>query len=315
MNANFEIEFLAILASAVVILFSSRLVYRELHAIADAIALPPFFIASLLLALSTSVPELFIGVTSALRGTPAFGLGNIIGANIIGLSFITGLILLVGRSRLELSRHIAQSRFVLTFGISMVPVLMLFDGELSRLDGVILLTLYILYVLFSLYIGRRRNERTFEVPKRAAAHAFLLFLFGVLCLVAASEFLYVSANSLGATLGFTPFVVGIFVLSFATALPEISFGLRSAFDSHPELLVADIIGSSAVNFCGILGLTAVIAPIVPKDLTVVIIDGLFYIALVLFFYLILWNKQASRIRGSALLLVYGAFAVLNFILR
>ena len=134
-------------------------------------------------------------------------------------------------------------------------------------------------------------------------------------LVVASETLFWSVHGLASGLGIAPFVMGVFALSLGTTLPEISFGVRSAFSAHGELSLGDVVGSSVVNACGILGLVVLIAPISHVSLAVPIIDGLFYMALVLFFYFLLWEREATRVHGTLLMLVYAGFAVLNFILN
>ena len=87
---------------SLVLLFASKLVYKQVVEIADILRVPAFLISLLLVAFSTSIPELFIGTTSAAQGVPVFSLGDILGSNIVNLTFIAGLVILLGKKKITL---------------------------------------------------------------------------------------------------------------------------------------------------------------------------------------------------------------------
>ena len=163
---------------SIVLLFAAKIVSAQLITIAERIGVPPFFIAFLLLAVSTSIPEFFVGISSALNGIPAFSLGDVIGSNIINLTFIAGLVVLLGRKRINLSTHIRSNQLFLTFAIASAPVVMLLNGGLSRLNGVMLLILYIFYVLFFIY-NRPHTKRKNKTTSESLFTSITLFAFGV----------------------------------------------------------------------------------------------------------------------------------------
>ena len=296
-----------------VIAFGSSLVFRQLLAIARKLRVPPFFVASLLLAFSTSLPELLIGITSAARGEPEFALGNIIGANILGLTLISGTILLFSKRAILLGKYIDRWRLMLTFAVASLPVPMLFGGGISRGDGFVLIAIYLFYVIFSIRARTSESEREESAPRGAIRGNVAIFLLGALLLVAASQFLFFIAHSVSMTLGLSALVVGIFVLSFSTTLPEMTFGLRSLFKHKPELALADVIGANAVNATAILGLTALIHPIGGSDIHAAALNGLFMIMVYLLFYLLLAKNKTTPLRGAVLVFFYALFACLNLL--
>jgi cation:H+ antiporter len=300
-------------ACAAVLLFASKLVYEQIVRIADSLGVPSFLIALLIVALSTSVPELFVGLTSAVQGVPSFSLGDIFGSNIVNLTFIAGLVILVGRKTIDLETYIGKRELAITFAAASAPVLLLIDGTLSRTDGFILLALYAAYVLI-VVTKIRKNSKVGIIQATALLKPILLFLVGVVCLIGASELIIYLATSLSTSLHVAPFVVGVFVIACSTSLPELAFGLRVALAKNPELSIADVVGSSAVNATAILGIVAVIHPIVPIALHTALMTGFFGVFIFIAFFLLVGRRKTSYFSGIILLLLYFAFASSNLLL-
>jgi len=297
---------------ALVLLFASKLVYRQVVEIADILRVPAFLISLVLVAFSTSIPELFVGITSAAQGVPAFSLGDIFGSNIVNLTFIAGLVILLGKKEITLAEHIGHRHLAATFAIASMPVLLLIDGTLSRFDGIFLLTLYALYVGFIIYTRRNKNKENKKF-KEGLLKSIALFFVGALCLIGASEIIIRLASSLSTDLRVAPFVIGVFAIAFSTSLPELTYGIRVALARHPELSLADVVGSSAVNATGILGLVATIHPIVPTVLTAALMTGVFGVAVFFIFYLAIGRQKTSYTHGAILLILYLLFVSFNFL--
>jgi len=297
---------------AIALLVASRIVYKQVVHISLYLHIPTFLVSLLLVAFSTSIPELFVGVTSALEGTPAFSLGDIFGSNIVNLTFIAGLVILLGRKDIQLSNNVSNRLMLWTFAITSVPVFLLLDGKLSRMDGALLLTLYALYLYFII----SSQLHSSDVGHKSAAgllRPVLLFFAGVALLIASAEIMIHVASAMSERLHIAPFIVGVFALAFSTSLPELVFGLRVAFRRQPELSLADVLGSCAVNATGILGVVALIHPVVPEALTAAIFTGFFglFVYVVFFFMTSAGTIRASR--GAVLLIVYLIFVSFNLV--
>ena len=112
------------------------------------------------MAVATSLPELFVGISSALQGTPALSLGNVIGANILDLTIITGIFVLLGRGiRLDTSR-IGKDVYFMLFSIILIFILFSIGNSLSRIDGGILLALFFLN-FYRMMRKRKKYPATF----------------------------------------------------------------------------------------------------------------------------------------------------------
>lgn len=298
---------------ALVLLFASKLVYRQVMVIAGITRVPPFLISLLLVAFSTSIPELFVGITSATQGVPGFSLGDVLGSNVVNLTFIAGLVILLGRHKISLSQHLGHKQLLLTFAISSLPVLLLLDGILSRTDGILLLISYALYVFATVFTHRGREENL-DNKNKGLFRALVLFLVGALFLVGSGEVIVYLGSMLSAHLQITPFVIGLFAIAFSTSLPELTYGVRVALARNPELSLADVVGSSAVNATAILGLVSIIHPIVPASLSTVLFTGFFGMAVFCIFYFTVGIRRVSYLYGALLISLYVVFASFGFLI-
>lgn len=295
---------------ALVLMVASRIVYEQVTGLARRLHVPAFLIALLVVAFSTSIPELFVGITSALEGEPSFSLGDVIGANIVNLTFVAALAILLGRKDLDLSRAISRRQLSLTFVIASAPVLLLIDGVLSRLDGAILIALYGLYVLFAI-TNRERVEGDPIGKKTELFTSIGLFALGVTLLIGGSSAIVHFASQLSSSLQVSPFVVGLFAIALSTTLPEIVFAMRAGLQGNPELSIGDAVGSSAVNATLILGTVALILPIQPQYLNEVLATGAYCIFVFFVFAFIISKPRVKPIHGIALMFLYVLFASFN----
>lgn len=309
--------YLAILAAcAAVLLFASRLVFRQLLSIARELSVPPFLVALFLVAISTSIPELFIGITSASQGVPAFSLGDILGANIIDITFVAGLVILLSRKRVRMLDHIERPRLYFTFFIACLPTLLIADGILSRDDGLLLMALYVFYIILAVSDRRAKRLHLTNTARNGGVwkHAGL-FACGVALLLIASQCIIYAGRGLSTELSVAPFVIGVFALALSTTLPELAFGIRAALARKPELSLADLIGSSAVNSGGILGLVALIHPIAPQQPHSAVAIGLLGVLAYAAFAVLFGRKtDAPAAYGAILLALYLLFMSFNFLL-
>jgi len=309
---------LGFLACALVIFVAAKITYKQVLNISEIFNVPTFLVSLLLVAFSTSTPELFVGVSSALRDVPSFSLGNIFGSNIINLTFVAGIVILLSKKPLNLHENISLRRIMLTFAIASTPVFLVLDGTVSRIDGFILLSLYIFYIYWVL---KRHKEDTAKIKQLRerdigkATKSIFLFSLGIILLVGGSEAIITIAERASAVFSITPFVMGVFAIAFSTCLPEIMFGIRVALEQKPELSAGDLIGSSAVNAAGILGIVAIISPITPNVLSTVLLTGFFGIFVFLLYFLSSVKTEIPRVWGVWLLVLYFVFVSFNFILH
>lgn len=282
--------------------------------------LTEYVFAFILMTLATTMPELFVGITSGIRGLSAISLGNIIGSNLINLTFILGVVVIVAKG-LKIESKIAKRDTWIIFFIALLPLLLLFDKQLSRSEGVLLLIVfgwYIYHILRSKDAFRKRMDsmkRDAEVFKKLLKN-ILYFVIATGVLLLGAWGVVESAKLIAKELYLPLTLIGIILVAIGTSLPELVFGVRAVIAKHEGLSLGNLVGSVVVNSTFILGLVAVINPIKIENFNVIYVGGAFMIIAILIANLFIRTRdKISWKEGLFLIIFYLAFLVAEFLLK
>ncbi len=318
-----SIWILILLAAAVILIRSGAWVVHALVNISSRLKISEYLVSFVLMSFATTLPEFWVGISSALSGVSALSVGNIFGANIANLGLILGTASLLS-GRVVLHRRTARFDAWSNVILGGLPVILLFDGVLSRLDGVILLSLFIVHLL-RLLVGSRPWSVHRPLPLSAHHHHFSRFLskpihlllhdFGVfICaatlLIFSSYLIVFSAVRLTAAFGVSPLIIGLIIVSLGTTLPELIFAIRASLARHSELSLGNLIGATIFNSTLILGVVAVINPVRVSgaDLGNLRLSSAALIIILLAANIFLRTRERlSRREGAVLILLYLLF--------
>jgi cation:H+ antiporter len=304
------------LVACIFLILSGTLLVRSLSKLASYLRMSEFVISFILIAFATSVPELFVGISSALQNNTALSLGNVIGSNILNLTLIAGIIILLKRGIMIESKKTKADALYMFFIIALPFVLMWIGHAISRIDGVILLVAFFLYAR-KLY----RERKIFK--KEAENHAkrlepiinTLIFILSLGLLFLSSRFVVSYATLLSAELLLPPVLMGLFLISFGTTLPELVFESRAVLMGHSEMALGNLIGTVIVNSTLVLGITSLIQPIT-ADFLLFITAGVFM--LIVAFLFATFTESGNRLdikEGISLILLYAFFVMIEFYVR
>jgi len=307
---------LIFLASAVLVK-AADLVIRNLSKIADVLGWSEFIISFFLVAIATSLPEIFVAVTSSLHKSPTLSLGNVIGANIINLTLILGLAAILGRG-LKFDHKFSQKNIFYVGLIAVYPAILALDGSISRIDGLALLLLFSIYSIFSAI-----QEKKFNIvkiydgsSKKKLIKNITYFSLGVILLIGSAEIIVRLAQILALGLHLPLILIGVFLVSIGTTLPELTFSLRAVTMGHKEMSLGNSLGTVVTNSTLALGLAAIIYPIRIINFSVFLLIALFLLlAIVLFFTLFRSRAELSWQEGIILILFYFIFLIVQFLGR
>lgn len=310
--------FIIFVVAFLVLIRSGSMLVRSLSVLAKFFGISEYATAFILMAGATSLPELFIGATSAFSGMPELSLGNILGANFLNLTLVLGASALIGRG-LAVSEPVRGEDVRMIFVLTVIPFLLALDGAFGRIDGVILIILFIGYLLELFEESRERFALQPGHPFRHSASVeplrHLAYFFGGIVLMLASALAVVySGTRVAQSLELPPFLFGVVLLSLGSALPELVFGVRSALLRHGSLGFGNSVGSVMFNLLFILGIVAMINPIVFSD-SAAVLWGLAGVSFLILFLqaLIFFKGGISRGTGAGLLIAYAAFLVYQLI--
>ncbi len=315
----------AIIAAALFVLIQSgKQIVRSLSTTARFLNISEYVLSFLLLAFATSLPELSIGINSALLGIPQFSFGDILGTNIVNFTLILGAVAVVGGAVQLRDQEHFKSNHLFELFVVLAPLLLILDGTLSRIDGVILLFLFAWNIVRLLDIDDKILGRKVLRPHlsphtrgrisswRAFFKQLLIFTVSITCLLISTTAIVIAAQDISAAIGMPHVLIGILVVSVATSLPDLIIGLQSVRQKMGGIALGDIFGAAAINSSMTLGIVALISPIVLEERALVLIGILFTItAFVLAFIFLRSNNSISRTEGMVLVGLYVVFVIVQ----
>ncbi len=303
------IHTLAILTvSFIVIVFSSKIVIDALHNLSKRLGWKEFVVAFFAASVGAVIPELIIGTRAALKGIPELALGNIIGQNIILFTLSVSICAFVLREIVVESRTVRAGTTFALISVTL-PFILLWNGTLSRLDGVILILAFLFYIYW-LFSERDRFLKDYDslYKNHHPLKDILTILLGFAAIIISAEGILFSAQNIGDSLEIPLAVVGIFGIGVGVALPETFFSVALARRGHCWMIMGGLMGAVAISSTLVLGLVALIDPIYIDDFSVFEIPRAFLIfsgALLLFF--VRTSNKVTRKEAFILFVVYLLF--------
>lgn len=297
------------IVSLAVLLVSGGWAVKALIVLGSILHVKAFFVGFMMMAVATSMPELFVGINAALIGEPILSLGNAFGSLVVNLGLIAGILALItGHIRLE---HAAIKQDIwVTIGFGLLPFLLGLDGAITRADGGVLLIGFFAYFILLAHQKRlfeQRLDGDFLIG--CGGQITALILSGIL-MIGSARFLVDSGVTMAQAAGIPSFLLGLLVISLGTSLPELSFAIRSAQMGKPELSIGDLLGASVIDVTLVLGITALIRPIegVNQRLYLEVFIASMVIFL-LFAFLFRRNAGIHRFGGALLVGVYIVYLI------
>ncbi len=299
---------------------STEILVGALNRLSRASGIDKFALTSFLLALATSLPELFVGITAALERQQNLALGNILGSNIANVSLVIGGAALVGGSVAVVGDFLKQDIFY-AFLAGILPLLLLMDDKLTQVEGLLLITIYGVYN-FTLLRSERRALKRKTSPRKflrrigynhVERHLAWIF-FGAALLIFSADNLVKIAVLLAGSFGVPVMLIGLFLVAVGTSLPELSFELRAITKKQVSMVFGDLLGSIVANSTLILGLTALIRPIyLDGGFKVYLLASVaFVLIFAIFWFFVRTKKKLERWEGALLILFYFIFVFVEF---
>jgi len=282
--------------------------------------------SAIILAISTSFPEMFVGITSALEGSPELTLGVAVGSNIANISLVAGITAVVV-GKVGVHGDFLKRDVWIALVAGLLPLVLVIDGTLSRVDGLVLLSVYGAYATSFFHtqyetIAAVHNEESFfyrfvkrfnhvnGVKKKELGRLFV----GLALLLFSADIIVRVAVIFGESLGISVFVIGLVILAIGTSLPELAFSLRSTEDHQPSMFFGNLLGSTIANSTLIIGTTSVIEPIVVTDTGRYLFASLAFVVIYYTFWRFIKSKNSlERKEGIVLILLYLVFLIAEFV--
>ena len=271
-------------------------------ALATRLHIPAIVIGLTIVAMGTSAPEAAVSISSAIRGSNAIAIGNIIGSN------IANVLLILGTSSIITTLSVQKNtqKYEIPFTVFVTILLAWFGLQyqlISRLSACVLLGLFIVFLAY-LYIISRGNTDTDEQIKPTSSTKIILYIIlGILALIFGSKIAVAAAIDISHSIGISERIIGLTIIALGTSLPELVTSVIAAFKGESDIAIGNIVGSNIFNILFVLGITGVILPI-PFSPTFMFDMAVAILAIVLLMIFTTCNKKLGRIAGIVFVLLY-----------
>lgn len=301
--------FLALAVGVLCAAIGGELFVRGVVGIARWARVSAGIIGTTVAAFATSSPELSVAITAAMAGEPQISLGNALGGNVVNVALVLAITLLI--SGIQCPRDNVKRDFPVALITPLVIGVLALDGVLSRLDGLLLLGMFLAWTVAVTIEARKQRSAAGEIlAERRGWLAIILCLVGLVFLIVAGRFIVTGAKGIATSFGIGEFVIGATVVAIGTSVPELATTVVSKIRRHDEVGLGTILGSNIFNGLFIVAIAAIISPISIdwREVAIALVSGMVTVALV-------WPARGGRIerrRGVLLLALYIVYVVTIF---
>ncbi len=315
-------SFIAIVAGFALLVWGADRFVIGASATARNLGVSPLIIGLTIVGFGTSAPEMLVSAIAAWAGNPNMGIGNAIGSNITNVGLVIGITALI--APLKVHSETLKREFPLLFLVMLVALALLFDSEMSRLDGVVLMIGFglLVYWMVSLGLRERRNgpdpmssEFSDEIPEHMPMlHAILWLLLGMAILLGSSRLLVWGSVNVAQWFGVSDLVIGLTIVAIGTSLPELAASVMSALKNEHDIALGNVLGSNMFNLLAVLGMPGLIMPgttpaeLLNRDFPVMILLTIGLFAMGYGF-----RKPGTVTRGEGTLLLAGYLGYLGLL--
>jgi len=307
-------DFIIFIAAMSALIYGADFIIKESERIALHFNISHFVIGATLIAFGTSLPEMAASMMASSAGKSDMAVANVVGSVIFNITMVLGLVFLISK-KMNPSRDL----FAKDSAWVVVPVVLFFimiqDGVIGRVDGLIYLLVMVSYLMFLFSDSKEDLEGEIDdslsKEKFKWAKTVLLLVIGFIFTIGGAHFVVDSGTNIARAFEVSEWIIGIFLISLGTSLPELVVSLVAVKKGNAEMSIGNIIGSNVANFSMVLGAASLINPLT-VDLVATKFDMLIMLGVSVTLLFILANKLYNK-AGSIFLLIILALFIQNSI--
>ncbi len=297
------------------ILFGANYLVDGSSSIARRFGLSEFVIGLTIVGIGTSTPEMVVSFLSAIQGKADMAIGNVVGSNIFNTLLILGVSALI--CPIKITRNAIRKDLPLNIGVTILLIILglnvtLFgignDNVLSRIDGAILLAIFVWYLWASFKNDSAQDDAEEDIKRYSLPISIAMILGGLAGLVFGGRLFVNAATEIAKAMGMSEKFIAITIMAAGTSMPELATSAVAAFKKRAQLALGNIVGSNISNILLILGGSALIHPLSFAGMTIVDLGTLLGCTILILLSAITFKKkQLDRIEGLILLMGEAAY--------
>ena len=267
---------LLILAGLLLLVAGGEVLVRGASNIAAAIGMSPLVVGLTVVSFATSAPEFAVTMRAVLSGNPGLAVGNVVGSNIANILLVLGVAAVI--TPLAVKSRVVRFDVPVMIGLSLLTTILAFNGVIARWQGAVLLGCLVIYVIWTLRIGKSDPEGELEkldppwvegsvrpepVAQRNTRNLMasgVMIIVGIALLVFGANALVAGATEVARSWGLSDLVIGLTIVAIGTSLPELATSIIAAIRGERDLAVGNAVGSNIFNLGAVLGVAALLSP-------------------------------------------------------
>lgn len=291
-------------------------------ALAKNLGVSPMMIGLTIVAMGSSAPEIVVAATASLGGNIDTAVGNALGSNITNIALVLGISALI--KPLLVSSTTLKRELPIMLVISLLAVYFIDDSFMSRVEGIVLITLFVLVIagmaVLSFKVDKNDPliaETETEVPSNVdTSYAIFWVLIGLVLLPLSAHFLVNSAVEIARFFGISELVIGLTIIAIGTSLPELAASIAGVLKGEDDLALGNIIGSNIFNLLAVLAMPGLIAPGI-IDANAASRDALVMLGVSILLFVFCFNlrgtRRINRWEGFAFVAIFISYQIWLFI--
>lgn len=272
--------------------------------VAKILKVPSLIIGLTIVALGTSLPEASVSITAGMAGNNELALSNVVGSNIFNTLVVVGCSAMI--APFVMHRDIVKRDLIINLIVSVALCAFMFDGVLSRLDGILLLIGLVAFMLILIRSALRYRVEEEMVEALPIGKSIILIIIGVAAIILGGNFVVSGASDIARQWGMSDTLIGLTIVSIGTSLPELVTSVVAARKGESSLSLGNAIGSNILNILFILGISGTLTPIAVIPENIIDVAALIGVAL---FVLILarFNDKMTRMKAAVFIGLYAIY--------
>ncbi len=284
------------------------------------LGVPPLVIGMIVIGFGTSAPEMVVSAFASLQGNPGLALGNAFGSNITNIALVLGISALL--LPMTVSSGILRRELPMLLGVTILAGYQILDGEISRLDAIVLLVVFVAVLLWTVrQNGGTEDKLAADTSEGVLSEqtplkkSIVWLIIGLVLLILSSRLLVWGAVEIATGLGVDDLIIGLTIVALGTSLPELAAAIVAVRRKEHDLALGNLIGSNLFNTLAVVGLAGVITPITVAS-EVLTRDWLLMLVLTLLLTAFAWRPTSwqpqrpariNRIEGGVLVAIYVSY--------
>ena len=317
------VSVILIVVGFAMLIYGANLLVDGSSNVAKKFHIPEIIIGLTIVSIGTSMPELFVSLTSALDGFSDMAVGNVVGSNVANLLLILGMSAIINAITFKRETRLIEIPICLFVSI-LFMILANIGQDITRVDAIILLVAFVAFIIYTIVMAKKgeefdkeegQEETEVETSKKNTLKDIVSIILGVVLLKLGGDFTVDNAVNIANMFNWSEKLISVTILAVGTSLPELVTSVSAAFKGNSDIAIGNILGSNIFNMLFIIGVSALISPITynlsyNRDMIVLLIATV----VLALFPLIPPKNKMSRMNGSIYIALYIGYLAMLFVM-